>query len=57
VQEENYIKTERYVFCKHLGKKLKIYPDAIPETRHGWGWICDCGNWTGLDPDEHIVVD
>jgi len=57
------LKRDRYIFCKHLNKKLKISADAVPETVHGWGWICDCVDadghprWTGLDPDAHIVVE
>lgn len=54
--------SDRYILCNRLHKKLKISPNAIPETKHGWGWICDCVDedgcprWTGLDPDYHIVI-
>jgi hypothetical protein len=47
----------RYVDCKNLKRRIYISDVAIPEIKHDLGWICDCGNWTNLDFENHKVVD
>ena len=43
------------IFCKHLKKDIKIGRDAVSDSK--WGWICDCGCWTNVAPDCHIITD
>jgi len=40
-----------YIECRRLNKIVYITIDAIPNEN--CGFICDCGNWCGLDPYYH----
>jgi len=42
------------IYCKHLKKYISISKDAVENLE--WGWICDCGCWTGVAPDCHKVI-
>ena len=46
---------DRLFKCLRLNKLIKVSPDAIPDK--DYGWICDCGNWTELDKENHVVDD
>jgi hypothetical protein len=44
-------KHKGHINCKRLNKT--VYVNANAEVHPQYGWICDCGNWTKLDPYYH----
>ena len=44
----------RLIICHRLQKEIAISEDAIENKQ--FGWICDCGNWTKEDENNHKII-
>ena len=40
--------------CKKLKRTIKVSSEAIPDDENGW--VCDCGEWTELDKENHVAI-